>query len=72
VRFELGHGTLDVTAPPDAEVLIDGRVVGHGSVRLQLWEGRHRIEVRRGAARLQERFELAPGETWTYAVTPTP
>jgi hypothetical protein len=62
---------LDVTAPADAEVFLDGRRVGKGSVRLPVAEGAHRIEVRLGPARVAERFTLAPGETWTYAVAPT-
>jgi serine/threonine-protein kinase len=64
-------GMLDVTAPADAEVFLDGRRVGKGSVRLPVAEGAHRIEVRLGPARVAERFTLAPGETWTYAVAPT-
>lgn len=66
-----GRGVLDVSAPPDAEVFLDGRRIGRGSVRVEIREGSHRIEVRRGLARVEERFTLAPGETWTYAVTPT-
>jgi len=65
-------GLLDVTAPPDAEVFLDGRRVSRGSVRTEIPEGPHRIEVRRGEARVEERFTIAPGETWTYSVTPTP
>jgi len=72
VRFALGRGQLDVTAPEEAEVFVDGRRSGKGSLKLSLWEGPHRIEVRLGRARAQERFTLAPGETWTYAVTPSP
>jgi hypothetical protein len=72
VRFELGRGTLDVTAPDDAEVIVDGRLVGKGRVKVELWEGHHRVEAQLGASRVQERFEIARGETWTYAVTPTP
>jgi len=66
-----GRGVLDVTAPGDADVLLDGRLIGRGSVKTEIREGAHRIEVRRGAARVAERFTLAPGETWTYEVTPT-
>jgi hypothetical protein len=72
VRFALGKGTLDVTAPEDAEVYVDGRRVGRGDVKLELYEGDHRIEVRRGEASTGERFRLGPGEIWTYEVTPTP
>jgi hypothetical protein len=66
-----GRGILDVTAPGDAEVLLDGRLIGRGNVKTEIREGAHRIEVRRGTARVAERFTLAPGETWTYEVTPT-
>ncbi|ACG73872.1 putative CheA signal transduction histidine kinase [Anaeromyxobacter sp. K] len=72
VRFALGRGVLAVTAPPGTEVRVDGRRVGEGSVKVQLWEGAHLVEARLGEARVQERFELRPNETWTYAVTPTP
>lgn len=72
VRFALGRGTLAVTAPAGTEVRVDGRRVGTGSVKVQLWEGAHQVEARLGEARVQERFELGPNETWTYAVTPTP
>lgn len=65
-----GTGTLDVTAPADADVFLDGRRIGKGNIRIQVNEGAHRIEVRLGPARVVERFSLAPGETWTYAVTP--
>ncbi|ABC80993.1 hypothetical protein Adeh_1219 [Anaeromyxobacter dehalogenans 2CP-C] len=72
VRFALGRGVLAVTAPAGTEVRVDGRRVGEGSVKVQLWEGAHQVEARLGDARVQERFELRPNETWTYAVTPTP
>jgi len=66
------RGVLDVTAPPDALVVLDGRRVGQGSVRIEIPVGPHRIEVRRAGASVAERFTVEPGETWTYAVTPTP
>jgi hypothetical protein len=66
------EGLLDVTAPPDAEVFLDGRRLGAGNVQRRIPEGSHRIEVRRGDARVTEAFTLVAGETWTYAVTPTP
>jgi hypothetical protein len=67
-----GKGNLDVSAPEDADVFLDGRRVGRGSVRLEIAEGAHRIEVRRAGASIAERFTLEPGETWTYTVTPEP
>lgn len=72
VRFALGRGALDVSAPPEAEIFVDGRRVGKGKVRVELWEGRHRVEARLGVAKVQETFEVGRNETWTYAVTPTP
>ena len=71
VRFALRRGALKVTAPEDAEVFVDGRHVGKGDVKIELWEGDHLVEARLGAARVQERFKVGPGETWTYDVTPT-
>jgi len=65
------RGTLDVTAPADALVLLDGRRIAQGSVKVEIGVGAHRIEVRRAGASVAERFTLEPGETWTYAVTPT-
>jgi hypothetical protein len=53
-------------------VFLDGKRIGSGSVRRDVAEGAHRIEVRLGAARVAERFSVAAGETWTYEVTPTP
>ena len=64
-------GIMKVTAPPEAEVFLDGRSVGRGDVQLPVAEGAHRIEVRLGKARVAERFTVAGGETWTYDVTPT-
>jgi hypothetical protein len=68
----LAKGFLDVSAPAGAEVLLDGRRVGVGSVRVEAPVGRHHVEVRHGGAKVQEAFNLGPGETWTYSVTPTP
>jgi hypothetical protein len=71
VRFALRRGALKVTAPEDAEVIVDGRRVGRGDVKVDLWEGTHNVEARLGEARVNERFTVRPGETWTYDVTPT-
>ncbi len=71
-KSRTGKGILDVRAPNDAEVFLDGRRIGAGGIRLDIPEGAHRIEVRRGPARVAETFTVAPGETWTYDVTPTP
>jgi hypothetical protein len=61
-----------VTAPPDAEVFLDGKKIGRGIVKKVVPVGVHRIEVRLGAASAVERFTLQAGETWTYEVTPAP
>jgi eukaryotic-like serine/threonine-protein kinase len=71
VRFALGRGTLSVNAPDDAEIRVDGRRAGNGSVQLELWEGSHRVEARLGPARTGQSFHLGPGETWTYDVKQT-
>ncbi|HYG69355.1 MAG TPA: PEGA domain-containing protein, partial [Anaeromyxobacteraceae bacterium] len=65
-------GWLDVDAPDEAEVFVDGRRVGRGQVRRhQLTEGTHRVEVRLGDARTGETFTVGPRETYTYEVHQT-
>lgn len=71
VRFALGRGTLTVNAPDAAEVWVDGRRAGKGSVQVELWEGTHKVEARLGTARTGQTFSLGPGETWTYDVSET-
>ena len=44
---------------------------GRGGLRREIPAGAHRIEVRLGEANAGEGFDVAPGETWTYEVTPT-
>ncbi|WP_242354541.1 MULTISPECIES: PEGA domain-containing protein [unclassified Anaeromyxobacter] len=66
-----GKGFLVVTAPAEAEVLVDGKRVGMGDVRREVDVGAHRVEVRLGGASVAERFSISRGETWTYDVTPT-
>jgi eukaryotic-like serine/threonine-protein kinase len=65
-------GMLHVAAPEDAEVFLDARRIGKGNVDVEIPAGAHRVEVRRGEARVAESFTLGAGETWTYDVTPTP
>lgn len=72
VHFQLGRGTLEISAPPDVEMIIDGRPVGAGDRSVELWEGTHRVEARRGTAVVRDGFTLAAGETRTYTITPTP
>jgi hypothetical protein len=73
VRFQLARVVLEVTAPADTEVWVDGKRVGKGDMKVELWEGWHEVEARRGGARAHERRELtAENSPWTYVVTPTP
>lgn len=60
---------LDVSAPPGAEVFLDGRRIGRGSIHTTVAPGRHRIEVRVGKNRVAESFDAEPGGAWTYDVT---
>ena len=42
-----------------------------GELSLDLWEGGHEDEARRGPDKVKERFELTPLVTkWTFNVTP--
>jgi hypothetical protein len=65
-----GKGKLDVTAPADAVVYLDGKRIGKGSLKVDVAAGSHRVEVRLGKARVGENFVSEPGMTWTYEVTP--
>jgi hypothetical protein len=62
---------LSVSAPDDADVFLDGKRIGRGTLRTEIAAGAHRLEVRRGDAKVSERFSVEPNETWTYEVTPT-
>jgi hypothetical protein len=73
LRIEVGKGRLTVRAPEGAEIAVDGRPVARGSVRdLEVWEGRHRIEVTLGSARDQHDFRVGAGQTYDYDVTAVP
>jgi len=69
-RATAAKGRLKLTAPPEAEVYLDGRRIGRGSMQVDVAAGAHRIEVRLGKAKVAERFAVEPNETWTYDVTP--
>jgi hypothetical protein len=72
LRFALGKGTVTITAPGGASILIDGRMVATTEVRdLPLWEGDHRLVVTLGAARHTHTFQLRAGETYNYEVSRT-
>jgi len=62
---------LTVTAPDGATVLLDGKQLGIGSVRKEIPAGPHRVEIRHDGAKVSEAFEMEPGGTYTYEVTPT-
>jgi hypothetical protein len=73
VHFNLVRGTLEVAAPSDTEIFVDGHRIGRGDQRVELWEGWHEVEARRGTARVGERFQLSAAVTsWRYVVSPTP
>jgi serine/threonine-protein kinase len=69
IRIDVGKARLTVRAPELAEISLDGRVVARGSVRdLEIWEGRHRIEVTLGDARDRHDFRVGANETYEYDV----
>jgi serine/threonine-protein kinase len=69
VRIDVGKARLTVRAPELAEIALDGRVVARGSVRdMEIWEGRHRIEVTLGDARDRHDFRVGANETYEYDV----
>jgi hypothetical protein len=64
-------GVLTVNAPEGATVLLDGKALGVGPLKRDVAPGRHDVEIRLGDARVSEAFEMLPGGTYTYDVTPT-
>jgi hypothetical protein len=69
VRIEVGRARLTVRAPPAAEIALDGRAVARGTIRdLEIWEGRHRLEVTLGEARDRHDFRVGANETYEYDV----
>jgi eukaryotic-like serine/threonine-protein kinase len=72
-RTSLEIGWLDVDAPADAEIFVDGRRIGRGEVRRhELPEGKHRVDVVLGDAKTGETFTVGARETYTYEVHQTP
>ena len=72
VRFAVGKGTLTVTAPAEADILVDGRKVGTGRVEdLSVYAGSHQITVRLGTVKNEHVFRIAAGETYSYDVEKT-
>jgi len=70
LRIEVGKGRLTVAAPSGADIFLDGRLVGRGQLKdLEIWEGRHQLLVRLGAAQNEHDFEVGPQETYEYEVT---
>jgi len=45
-----GHGVLDVAAPADATVVVDGTERGHGGATIPVAEGKHEIRVKKAQA----------------------
>ncbi|MCW5835493.1 MAG: hypothetical protein KIS78_24030, partial [Labilithrix sp.] len=45
-----GHGVIDVSAPSDAVVLVDGKERARGSAKVPAEPGSHDVRVRRDAA----------------------
>jgi hypothetical protein len=73
IRIDVGKARLTVEAPELAEISLDGRLVARGSVRdLEIWEGRHRIEVSLGEARDRHDFRVGANETYAYEVQAVP
>ncbi|HTP53029.1 MAG TPA: protein kinase [Anaeromyxobacteraceae bacterium] len=70
LRIEVGKGRLTVTAPPGAEISLDGHPVGTGQVRdLEIWEGRHDLVVTFAGARHEHAFQVSDKESYEYDVT---
>jgi serine/threonine-protein kinase len=67
-RFLLGRGSVQVNAPPGAEILLDGRKAGR---KLSPWEGEHQLVVTSGEGHWEKTFRLEPGQRLTFDATLT-
>jgi hypothetical protein len=63
-------GLLTVNAPEGATVLLDGKVIGSGTLTRRVAPGMHRIEVRLGQAKVEEPFDMQSGGTYSFDVGP--
>ncbi|MFO0584322.1 MAG: hypothetical protein U0229_18760 [Anaeromyxobacter sp.] len=61
-------GLLSVTAPDGANVLLDGKPLGTGSLKKTISAGNHRVEVQFRGAKVGEDFEMLSGGTYEYQV----
>jgi serine/threonine-protein kinase len=72
-ELTLAKGTVMVSAPDGATVVLDGKTVGTAPLKeLEAYEGQHRIQVTLGKARYAQPFSLRPSETMYITVEMTP
>ena len=72
-EFTIGKGSVMVSAPDGATVILDGRTVGKAPVKeIPAYEGQHRIQVTLGKAKYAQPFALRATETMYITVELAP
>jgi len=67
IGFERGY--LTVTAPPDAEVILNGKSLGKGTQReVGLYEGEHQVSVLVNGQKWEERFSVRANQRVAFNV----
>jgi serine/threonine-protein kinase len=70
LNIQLGKGTLNVNAPPGAQIRINGVLKGTAPLGdIELWEGDHRLSIRHNDQTLSDSFSLVPGGYMNYDIT---
>ncbi len=66
--FRFAPGWLEVVAPDEAKVTVDGKSARERTV--QVWEGLHRVEATVGHERASKTAEVVAGETTSVELRP--
>ncbi|HEY8206666.1 MAG TPA: serine/threonine-protein kinase [Myxococcaceae bacterium] len=72
-EWSIGKGSVMVSAPDGATVILDGKTIGKAPVKeIPAYEGQHRIQVTLGKAKYSQPFALRPTETMYITVELAP
>jgi serine/threonine-protein kinase len=72
LNVKLGKGSVALSAPDGATVILDGKVVGKAPVgEIPVYEGQHKLVVTVGKARWQQSFAVRPTERMSFVVETT-
>jgi serine/threonine-protein kinase len=73
VQLSIGKGSVEITAPAGAAILLDGKSIGKAPLgELQVFEGSHHLQVNVEGAKWHQSFSVRSGEHKTFNVQTTP